>query len=315
MTAVRLARGATGRAKILKFAGCYHGHLDALLVAAGSGVATLGLPGFGRRHRGRGRRHRRRAVQRRRRARRRVRGATATTSRRCSSSRSPRTWASSRPARLPRRPAPALHRARRAPRARRGDHRVPGRARRRAGPLRHHARPLDLRQGHRRRPPARRGRRPRRRDGRARAARPRVPGGHAVGEPARHRRRARRAVAARRRRLRRARAAACTRASPTACAARSPPPGSTAQVAHVPARSAGCSSPTSAGARLRRRQAGRPRARTRASSTRMLDRGVFLAAERLRGDVREPRPRRRRARPHVELAADAAAEVGRARAR
>jgi glutamate-1-semialdehyde 2,1-aminomutase len=45
MTAVRLARGATGRSKIVKFAGCYHGHLDALLVAAGSGVATLGLPG------------------------------------------------------------------------------------------------------------------------------------------------------------------------------------------------------------------------------------------------------------------------------
>jgi glutamate-1-semialdehyde 2,1-aminomutase len=45
MTAVRIARGATGRATILKFAGCYHGHLDALLVAAGSGVATLGLPG------------------------------------------------------------------------------------------------------------------------------------------------------------------------------------------------------------------------------------------------------------------------------
>jgi glutamate-1-semialdehyde 2,1-aminomutase len=44
MTAVRLARGATGRARILKFAGCYHGHVDALLVAAGSGVATLGLP-------------------------------------------------------------------------------------------------------------------------------------------------------------------------------------------------------------------------------------------------------------------------------
>ena len=45
MTAVRLARGATGRVKILKFAGCYHGHLDALLVAAGSGLATLGIPG------------------------------------------------------------------------------------------------------------------------------------------------------------------------------------------------------------------------------------------------------------------------------
>jgi glutamate-1-semialdehyde 2,1-aminomutase len=45
MTAVRLARGATGRPRILKFAGCYHGHSDALLVAAGSGVATFGLPG------------------------------------------------------------------------------------------------------------------------------------------------------------------------------------------------------------------------------------------------------------------------------
>ena len=45
MTAVRLARGITGRNKILKFAGCYHGHSDALLVDAGSGVATLGIPG------------------------------------------------------------------------------------------------------------------------------------------------------------------------------------------------------------------------------------------------------------------------------
>jgi glutamate-1-semialdehyde 2,1-aminomutase len=45
MTAVRLARGATGRSKIVKFAGCYHGHADALLAHAGSGVATLGLPG------------------------------------------------------------------------------------------------------------------------------------------------------------------------------------------------------------------------------------------------------------------------------
>lgn len=45
MTVVRLARGATGRTKVVKFAGCYHGHLDALLVAAGSGVATLGIPG------------------------------------------------------------------------------------------------------------------------------------------------------------------------------------------------------------------------------------------------------------------------------
>jgi glutamate-1-semialdehyde 2,1-aminomutase len=45
MSALRLARGFTGRSKILKFEGCYHGHADALLVAAGSGVATLGIPG------------------------------------------------------------------------------------------------------------------------------------------------------------------------------------------------------------------------------------------------------------------------------
>ena len=44
MSAIRLARGATGRSKIVKFAGCYHGHADGLLAAAGSGVATLGLP-------------------------------------------------------------------------------------------------------------------------------------------------------------------------------------------------------------------------------------------------------------------------------
>ncbi len=44
MSAIRLARGATHRDRILKFAGCYHGHVDALLAEAGSGVATLGLP-------------------------------------------------------------------------------------------------------------------------------------------------------------------------------------------------------------------------------------------------------------------------------
>jgi glutamate-1-semialdehyde 2,1-aminomutase len=45
MSAVRLARGFTGREKIIKFEGCYHGHADSLLVSAGSGVATLGIPG------------------------------------------------------------------------------------------------------------------------------------------------------------------------------------------------------------------------------------------------------------------------------
>jgi len=44
MSAVRLARAFTGRRLVVKFAGCYHGHVDALLAAAGSGVATLGLP-------------------------------------------------------------------------------------------------------------------------------------------------------------------------------------------------------------------------------------------------------------------------------
>ncbi|MCF8112932.1 MAG: glutamate-1-semialdehyde 2,1-aminomutase [Desulfotignum sp.] len=45
MSAIRLARGYTGRDIIIKFDGCYHGHADTLLVAAGSGVATLGIPG------------------------------------------------------------------------------------------------------------------------------------------------------------------------------------------------------------------------------------------------------------------------------
>lgn len=45
MSAIRLARGYTGREKIVKFEGCYHGHSDSLLVSAGSGVATLGIPG------------------------------------------------------------------------------------------------------------------------------------------------------------------------------------------------------------------------------------------------------------------------------
>lgn len=44
MSAIRLARGYTGRDKIVKFTGCYHGHVDSLLVKAGSGVLTLGLP-------------------------------------------------------------------------------------------------------------------------------------------------------------------------------------------------------------------------------------------------------------------------------
>ncbi|HWD50880.1 MAG TPA: aminotransferase class III-fold pyridoxal phosphate-dependent enzyme, partial [Acidimicrobiales bacterium] len=44
MSAIRVARGMTGRSRIVKFAGCYHGHSDGLLAGGGSGVATLGLP-------------------------------------------------------------------------------------------------------------------------------------------------------------------------------------------------------------------------------------------------------------------------------
>src|ERR1041384_8291114 len=44
MSAIRVARGFTGRDKIIKFAGCYHGHVDSLLVKAGSGALTLGVP-------------------------------------------------------------------------------------------------------------------------------------------------------------------------------------------------------------------------------------------------------------------------------
>src|SRR5581483_3801480 len=44
LSAIRVARGFTGRDRIIKFDGCYHGHGDSLLVKAGSGVATLGLP-------------------------------------------------------------------------------------------------------------------------------------------------------------------------------------------------------------------------------------------------------------------------------
>ena len=44
MSAIRLARGVTGRNRIIKFAGCYHGHVDALLASAGSGIMTLGIP-------------------------------------------------------------------------------------------------------------------------------------------------------------------------------------------------------------------------------------------------------------------------------
>ena len=53
MSAIRLARAATGREKLLKFAGAYHGHVDGLLAEAGSGLATQGIPASPGRARGR----------------------------------------------------------------------------------------------------------------------------------------------------------------------------------------------------------------------------------------------------------------------
>ncbi len=185
MSAVRLARAFTRRDRVIKFAGCYHGHVDALLASAGSGLATLGIPSTpGRPDRRRGG-HDRLRVQRRRR--RRGRGRALRRGARRDRRRAGRREHGRRPARarLPRGAARALRRLRRAARLRRGDHRLPRRARRRAGALRRHARPDHPRQDRRRRPAARRVRRPRRGDGAARPVGRRLPGGDALREPAR----------------------------------------------------------------------------------------------------------------------------------
>ncbi len=184
MSAIRLARGFTGRDVIVKFAGCYHGHVDALLASAGSGVATFALPdsaGVPRSSAGetivlpyndlpaaRGRVRRARARDRRRHH----RGRGRQHGRRPAGSR------------LHRGPAARHQGARRAARLRRGDDRLPLQRvrllRPRGAVCRRGARPLHLRQGHGRRLPDRGLRRPRRRHGAARAAGARLPGRHAV---------------------------------------------------------------------------------------------------------------------------------------
>ena len=268
MSALRLARGFTSRDRILKFAGCYHGHSDALLASAGSGLATLGIPVVARRAVGRDRRHDRRPVQRRRRGRR--RGDALRRRARGDHRRAGRREHGRRPAggRLPRGAARALRRVGRAARVRRGDHRLPRRPRRRAGALRRHARPDDPRQDRRRRPPARRVRRPRRRDGPARAVRPRLPG------------RARsRAIRSRPRRASRCCGGCATRPSTTSssAAARGSRPGSPGSAGcSASARCSRSSTPTATCATSRTRRRATPSG-TAAFFRHLLERGIYIA--------------------------------------
>ena len=166
MSAIRLARGFTGRSKVVKFAGCYHGHVDSLLAAAGSGVATLGLPDTPGVTGCLGRGHRRPAVQRPGRRRGRLRDVRR--GHRRGHHRGGRRQHGRRPAGagLQRRARRAVPGQRRALRQRRGDDRLPGLARRLVRARGRAAGPDDLRQGDGRRLPGRGLRRPRRRDGR-----------------------------------------------------------------------------------------------------------------------------------------------------
>ncbi len=196
MTAVRLARAATGREKIVKFAGAYHGHVDGLLAEAGSGLATHALPASPGVTSASAGGHGRRALERRAGAARRRRRARAGRDHRGADAR--QHGAGPREPRVPRAPARAGLRQRRAADPRRGDLRLPCRPRRRpgadGGARRHHGHG----QGDRRRAPGRGARRLGRADEDARPGGRGLPGGDALGQPAGRRGRARDAARARR---------------------------------------------------------------------------------------------------------------------
>ena len=240
MSAIRLARGATGRSKLIKFEGCYHGHADALLVKAGSGLATFGHPtsagvppevvqhtivleyNTSAATRSGVRRARARLGVRDDRADRRQHELRA------------------HAGGLHEAAARAVHAERRAAGVRRGDDRLSRRPRRGAKPLRRgdprlQARHQRVRQGHRRRHAAGRVRHHARRHAAARPAGPGVPGRHAERQPGGHRLRPRHAARNRQtgffdalvrpdpfiwsRRCLRLRATAASRSAPTAKAA------------------------------------------------------------------------------------------------